>query len=155
MVYNYGGGGNVAKYEEWLTDDGLLLIAAWARNGLTNQQIADNIGIAECTLYDWKSKHPQISEALKITKELADIEVENALYKRAVGYDYTETTVVDGPKGRTETVTQKRMAPDVTAQIFWLKNRKPFEWRDRKNEIEADESGETGVIALGEVKGDV
>ena len=134
----------MAKYEEWLTEDGLLLIAAWARNGLTLEQIAGNMGIARQTLNEWRKAHDSISNALKLTRELADIEVENALYKRAVGYDYEEETVEDGPKGTKVTHTKKRMAPDVTAQIFWLKNRKPFEWRDRKNEIEADESGETG-----------
>ena len=141
----------MAKYEEWLTEDGLLLIAAWARNGLTLEQIANNCGVADSTFREWKSRYPAIAAALKISKELADIEVENALYKRATGYDYTETAIVDGPKGRTETVTHKRMAPDVTAQIFWLKNRKPYEWRDRKNEIEADDSAETGVVALADV----
>ena len=142
----------MAKYEEWLTEDGLLLIAAWARNGLTLEQIAGNMGITRETLRQWRKDHAAISAALKITKELADIEVENALYKRAVGYDYEEETVEDGPKGVKVTHTKKRMAPDVTAQIFWLKNRKPFEWRDRKNEIEADDSGETGVVALTPVK---
>ena len=144
----------MAKYDEWLTDDGLLLIAAWARNGLTMDQIAENMGIVKSTLYKWKGEHSELSNALKVTRELADIEVENALYKRALGYSYTETTTTDGPKGRTETVVEKRMAPDVTAQIFWLKNRKPYEWRDRKNEIEADESGETGVVAIAPVKED-
>lgn len=142
----------MAKYEEWLTDDGLLLIAAWARDGLTLEQMANNCGVADSTFREWKGRFPALAAALKVTRELADIEVENALYKRAVGYDYTETTVVDGPKGRTETITHKRMAPDVVAQIFWLKNRKPAVWRDRKNEAEADESGETGVVALAEVK---
>ena len=138
----------MAKYEEWLTEDGLLLIAAWARNGLTLEQIAGNMGIARETLRQWRKDHAAISAALKITKELADIEVENALYKRALGYKYIETTTETGDKGTKVTVVEKRMAPDVTAQIFWLKNRKPFEWRDRKNEVEADESGETGVALM-------
>ena len=141
----------MAKYEEWLTEDGLLLIAAWARNGLTLEQIAGNMGIARQTLNEWRKAYDSISNALKLTRELADIEVENALYKRALGYKYIETTTETGDKGAKVTVVEKRMAPDVTAQIFWLKNRKPFEWRDRKNEIEADESGETGVVALASV----
>ena len=144
----------VAKYEEWLTDDGLLLISAWARDGLTMEQISKNMDISPTTLYDWRNKQSKIADALKRSRELADIEVENALYKRAIGYDYEEETVEDGPKGKKIIHTKKCVAPDVTAQIFWLKNRKPAVWRDRKNEVEADESGETGAIEIAAVKSD-
>jgi len=92
------------KYQEWLTDDGLLLLEAWARNGLTDEQIAHNIGIKRPTLYDWKNKYSDISDALKRGKEVVDIEVENALHKSAVGYEYTERTakVVDRDKALVE-----------------------------------------------------
>ena len=120
------------KYHRWIEPDGLLLISGWARDGLTDDQIAKNMGISIATLYDWKLKFPDISEALKKSKELADREVENALYKRAIGYEYTETkTVISDKDGvKTETVV-KQVAPDVTAQIFWLKNRKRDQWRDK------------------------
>lgn len=74
------------KYQEWLTPDGITRLEAWARDGLTDEQLAAKIGITAATLYDWKNKYPEISEALKRGKEVVDIEVENALLKRALGY---------------------------------------------------------------------
>lgn len=131
-----------SKANEWLTKDGLLKLEAWARNGLTDEQIAKNIGISRKTLYEWKAKYSDISNSLKKGKEVVDIEVENALLKRALGYDYEENTYeakYDKEERRyiqvlTKTVT-KHVQPDTTAQIFWLKNRKPKDWRD-KQEIE-------------------
>ncbi len=97
------------KYEKWLKEDNLLLLEGWARDGLTDEQIAKNIGIGERTLYEWKEKYPQISQSLKKGKEVVDYEVENALLSSAL-------------EGNT------------TAQIFWLKNRRPDKWRDKQKE---------------------
>ena len=80
------------KYEYWLTLDGLLLLESWARDGLTDEQIAHNMGISKATLYNYKRDHLDILEALKKGKEVVDIQVENALLKRALGYSYTEIT---------------------------------------------------------------
>ena len=80
------------KYAKWLQSDNLLRLQAWARDGLSDEQMAHNIGITTTTLYDWKKKYPAFSEALARGKEVVDIEVENALLKRAKGYDYIETT---------------------------------------------------------------
>lgn len=118
------------KYQEWLEPDGLLKLEAWARDGLTDEQIANNIGIKRTTLYDWLNKYSDISDALKRGKEVVDIQVENALLKRALGYSYDEVTYEYGEE--TKRVT-KEVQPDTTAQIFWLKNRKPDVWRDRKD----------------------
>lgn len=132
------------KYEYWLSPDGLLKLEAWARDGITDEQISSNAGITAKTLYEWKNKYSEIREALKRGKEVVDIQVENALFKRALGYKYDEITkeLMENPKtGKTElTITKvvtKEVQPDTTAQIFWLKNRKPQEWRDKKD-IEAD-----------------
>lgn len=81
------------KYQRWLEPDGLLLLEGWARDGLTDEQLAEKMGINPATLYDWKNKHPEISEALKKGKEIVDIQVENALLKRALGYEYMEERV--------------------------------------------------------------
>jgi len=129
----------MAKYDEWLTPDGLLQLEAWARDGLTYEQIASNCGIALSTLKDWRKRFSAISTALKKGKAVVDIMVENALYKRAMGYTYEEKTYErkqineEGDMGMVlaKTVT-KEVLPDVTAQIFWLKNRKPAEWRDKQ-----------------------
>ncbi len=127
------------KYKYWLTAEGLLQLEGWARNGLTDEQIAQNMGIGTRTLYEWKQKYPQISQSLKINKEIVDIQVENALLKRALGYSFTETTKerkLNDATGKYEMVTTKEVVkevtPDTTAQIFWLKNRKPEEWRDKR-----------------------
>lgn len=128
------------KYEEWLQPEGLLKIEGWARDGLTDEQIAANIGISKQTFYDWKKKYADFSDSLKRGKEVVDRQVENALLKRALGYTYKETTTelcVDKETGYSEMkvtkVVEKEVQPDTTAQIFWLKNRKPEEWRDKQN----------------------
>lgn len=121
------------KYEHWLTEEGLLQIGAWARNGLTDEQIAANMGICRDTLSEWKKKFPDISDTLKKGKEVVDIQVENALLKRALGYSYNEVTVEEGPDGIKRKTTTKMVVPDTTAQIFWLKNRKPDVWRDKRD----------------------
>ena len=128
------------KYEQWLTEEGLLQLEAWARNGLTDEQIAANIGISRSTLNEWKNRFSYISDTLKRGKEIVDIQVENALLKRALGYTYKETTREAQFNPQTEqyemVVTKevtKEVIPDTTAQIFWLKNRKPEEWRDKKD----------------------
>jgi hypothetical protein len=127
------------RYQEWLTPDGLTLLEAWARDGLTDEQISHNMGIRRSTLAEWKNKFPDISDALKKSKAVADIQVENSLYKRAVGYEYTEEkieveTTADGMVINRKVVqTVKQVVPDTTAQIFWLKNRKPDKWRDKQD----------------------
>lgn len=124
----------MAKYQEWIETDGLLKIEGWARDGLTNEQIAKKIGVSTETLYTWKNKYSEISDALKKGKEVIDRQVENALLKRALGYEYTETKIEEEFGEITKkTVTVKQVAPDVTAQIFWLKNRKREEWRDKQH----------------------
>lgn len=118
------------KYQEWIEPEGLLKLEGWARDGLTDEQISSNMGITTSTLYVWKNKYSEISEALKRGKEVIDRQVENALLKRALGYKYYEVTIEDGVE--TKRVT-KEVVPDTTAQIFWLKNRKPDVWRDKKD----------------------
>ena len=82
------------KFEYWLTKDGLTLLRGWARQGLTDEQLAEKIGINRATLYDWKKKYPNISNALKTSKEIVDIQVENALLKWTPGYDFQEKRAV-------------------------------------------------------------
>ena len=126
------------KYHEWLSDEGLIKIEGWAMDGLSDEQIAHNIGIVPSTLYEWKKKYSEISEALRKGKEIIDRQVENALLKRALGYEYEEVKMVvekdekGNEKKRQEKVI-KKVIPDTTAQIFWLKNRKPEQWRDRRD----------------------
>jgi transposase-like protein len=125
------------KYRDWLTEDGLARIEQWAREGMTDEKIARKMGINPATLYKWQNSYGEISEALKKGKAPVDIQVENALLKRALGYDYEEvmTEVVempDGSKRRHIKKTTKQVVPDVTAQIYWLNNRRPDRWRAKQ-----------------------
>lgn len=128
------------RYERWRTKEGLLLIEGWARDGLTDEQIARNMGISRKTLYVWCEKYGDICNTLKKGKDVADREVESALYRRAIGYRMKKQTRelrLNRKTGKREMVvtkeTEEEVAPDVTAAIFWLKNRKPEEWRDKRD----------------------
>lgn len=117
----------MSKINEWLEKDKLILLEGWARDGLTEEQIAHNMGIGRTTLYEWKQKEPNIANSLKKGREVVDFEVENALLKNA-------------------------LSGNVTAQIFWLKNRKQKEWREK---IEySNDNGELTKLdeLLGEIK---
>lgn len=127
-----------SKVDKWLTDEGLTLLECWARDGLTDEQIASNMNIHVSTLYSYQNKYSEISESLKKGKEVVDYEVENALLKRAMGYEYVETTRETKWNPSTEQFelveskkVTKHVIPDTTAQIYWLKNRKPKQWRDK------------------------
>lgn len=132
--------GRTPKYEQWLEPDNLIKLEGWARNGLTDEQIANNIGINRTTLYAWKAKYTDFSNALKRGKEVIDIMVENALLKSAMGYSYDEVTQIGMEDKETGEkilvpvkVVTKHVQPNSTSLIFWLKNRKPEAWRDTKN----------------------
>lgn len=146
------------KYREWLQEENLTLLKGWARDGLTNEQIAHNIGINPDTLYEWIKKYPEISDSLKQSKEVADRAVENALYKSALGAiceEITEERIWNKEKSRFEMVVTKKitkkMPPNSTSIIYWLKNRKPDIWRDRQ-EITNTEALEKLDSILGELK---
>ena len=130
----------ISIYEQWEKDgelkDKLILIQGMARDGLTQQQIANNLGISIDTLIENKKKYSEFNNALKKGKEVVDFEVENALLKRALGYEYEEETYENGILTKK---VKKQVPPDTTAQIFWLKNRKPNNWKDR---VETDEDRE-------------
>lgn len=128
--------GRRGKYHDWLTDEGLVRLEGWAKDGLTDEQIAHNIGISRSTLAVWKNTHSDISDALKKGKEVVDREVENALHKGALGYFVEEIETFidvapDGTKKQRVKKNKKWIPGNATSQIFWLKNRKPDEWRDK------------------------
>jgi hypothetical protein len=119
------------KYETHVKPK-LLLIEAWCRDGLTDEQIYKNLDISHESFYKYKKEHVEFTDTLKRGKEVIDVMVENALLKSALGYEYEEEAMTrDGPER-----LRKVAHPNTTALIFWLKNRKPKEWRD-KHEIES------------------
>ena len=149
--------GRKSLADEWLTKDGLLSIQDWARRGLDDKQIAKNIGISTTTFYDWRNKHPSFAEALKSGKRPVDVEVENMLLKRAMGYEYEEVTTelieqADGTKRKHIKKTLKQVLPDTTAQIFWLKNRRPDLWRDKPVVPKKVEEADDGFLKALEEK---
>ena len=110
----------MAKIDEWLEQDKLILLEGWARDGLTYEQIAHNMGIDTSTLWDWRKDNATISNAIKKGREVVDYEVENALLKSAL-------------EGNT------------TAQIFWLKNRRKEQWREK---VEIEKGGAIQKISI-------
>lgn len=138
------------------SEDNLIRIAAWARNGLTEEQIAKNLGISYGTFRRAKNDPEvgqQICAALIATKDVVDFQVENQLFKRAIGYEYEEVKEEYEMGILTKrTVTKKMVPPDVSAQIFWLKNRKSTEWRDRR-EVDNTVALEKLDEVLGQIKG--
>lgn len=152
-IYEKRGGGMAKpKYEKWLEPENLTLLEGWARDGLTDEQIAKNMGIATSTLYEYKKKVKGISEALKKNKEIADYEVENALYKKCIGYWVKEDRAFkckevfyDDEGRRCEKEELKTVQvdvyvqPDTTAQLAWLNNRRRDRWRRNAGKEVLDE----------------
>ena len=124
------------KLDIWLTERGLARIEAWRRNGCTVDETAANMGVHRDTLFRWKRENPEIAKALERGASDFDDEVEDALMRAAIGYDYEED-VLD-KDGFVHTVTKHQPA-NVTAMIFWLKNRRPGTWRE-KREVDVNAS---------------
>ena len=155
------------KFEAWRTEEALARLRGWARDGLTDEEIAGKVGVSRSTLSRWKEKYPEIAEALRVGKDAADRVVEDALYHRATGYvqqvkklykvrrvEYDETTgrkvreheeLVDG-------IEEVFVPPDTKAQIFWLANRKRADWAQSPKPEEAEDESLTGVIEVTEVR---
>lgn len=136
-----------AKYKEWLTDDSLVRIESWASDGLTNEQIAENMGITRQTLGDWCNKYTSILGALKKGREPVVRHIENALIKSAKGFEYEETTIEqwtdDDGRKRQKIAKHKRYSPpNSSAAMFLLKNYKPEKYRNynelTRRQIEAE-----------------
>lgn len=134
-------------YKDWLSKDQLLRIESWASDGLLNKDIAINCGVTPGTFNNWTSKHDEISEALKRGRAPVVREIENALIKKARGFEYTEEDIyidIDTRGNKQQKVVRhKRYSPpDTSAAIFLLKNYKPNKYRNyndlTKQQIEAE-----------------
>ena len=121
-------------------DDFPARAEAYAKQGLIDKEIAQKLGVSEKTYYDYQNKYPQFLQALKRGKEPIDQEVEQCLLKRARGFEYEETHIeykeLPGPGVTAKPTSVKKIKKliigDVTAQIFWLKNRMPERWKDKQ-----------------------
>ena len=119
-----------------------------ARIGETDKKIAEELGITESTLNLWKQKHKEFSESLKAGKDTPDDLVEAALLKKALGYEEEDTKIFQYEGEPVYAPYTKKFAPDTTAAIFWLKNRRPLKWRD-KQEVDLGLPKDSGVVILG------
>lgn len=127
------GKGRPTSYSKKKADKALFLFSL----GATEQEVADVLDISNKTLYNWYEKHPDFLHAKKENKSAIDEKVVNTLFQRATGAIKIKETTIN-PDGST-TVKEKEIAPDTTAMIFWLKNRRPQDWRDKQ---EIEHSGE-------------
>ncbi|HCV2245030.1 helix-turn-helix domain-containing protein [Staphylococcus aureus] len=118
----------IELYEKLDIVNKLGLVEGWKRDGLTDEQIARNLGVSKHTLIKWKKNIPDCLDAIKKGKEVSDYELENALHKRAVGYYYEEETVTN--KGEVVKIKKYEHA-NPTSLIFALKNRLPHKYRDK------------------------
>lgn len=135
--------GGQTKFNERLIETMMLL----AKEGKTDEQIAETIGIATSTLYLWKSKYKGLSEALRQAKDVADDLVEVALFQRAIGYRHGAVKFFyDKESGcvHSEPYTEV-YPPDTAAATMWLKNRRPEEWKEKQ------EHAHTGTVTLAEI----
>lgn len=131
-------------YKDWQTPEKLKKLKWWASEGLSDEQIAENIGISRQTLYTWKNKYSDIDDSIKKGREMATEQVENALFKKSTGYyvdvvepiKVKETTFKEGKKVKevekiVNAVKQIYIPPETGAQVFWLKNRAKEDWKDK------------------------
>lgn len=125
------------KYKEWLEPDGLLLLKGWARQGLTDEEIAQNMGIVPSTLYIWLKEHKEISKAIKEGRKPVIIEVEDTFIEKKLKGYYVEEEVEeitqhpDGGQTKHKRKTKRYIPPDTTAMIFYLKCRLANIYNDR------------------------
>jgi hypothetical protein len=138
-----GKGGRPSKYREDFAEQARKLCML----GATDAEIADFFGVAESTVNNWKQQHPDFLESLKSGKSFADANVAHSLYRRATGWEHDAVKIVaDAKTGDSLLVPYVEHYPgDTTAQIFWLKNRRPDLWRDKQN---IEHSGELPVLVV-------
>lgn len=147
---------NTSKVDFWLTEDGLTLVKAWTRDGITIEEICKKIGIQRNTYYRWVEQYKEFADAVNTSRELVDYKVENALLKAALGYKTKEIKVTLGKKlfnGETvemlKETTTREVAPNVTACLAWLNNRKHDQWkRNRDKVMELDEEDNNISITI-------
>lgn len=148
-----------SKVDYWLTDDGIELIKSWSRNTFSKSEIADRMGVNLNTLLKWQKQYVEINDAINVTRELVDFQVENAVLKAALGYKTKEIKVTIGKKvvngemvEMLKETTVKEVPPNIKAAMFWLNNRKFDDWklnRDKVVEVDPDDSQVTITIQRG------
>lgn len=133
--------GRPTKYDPALNES----VEKFCKLGATDKELADFLNVNEDTVHEWKKVHPEFSESIKKGKEIADANVADRLYQRAIGFEHDDVELkvvaIGNNQGSEvqEIKVRKIYPPDTTAGIFWLKNRKPKQWREKQ---EVEHSGE-------------
>lgn len=136
--------GRPAKYKEECDEQARKLCLL----GATDKELADFFNVCEATINNWKIKHSSFLESIKKGKEIADATVAEKLFHRATGYSHEEVKLAQSEGAFTdEKVVTKHYAPDATAAIFWLKNRQPDKWRDKRD---VEHSGNVNINDMSE-----
>lgn len=124
----------MARTKWSLVKSRLKMVEGWSKNGLTESQICKNLGVNRTTLNDFKDRYPELLEAINRGREMAVAEIENALFKRALGYDFEETKessrVIDGKTIKCNEKIKNHLPPDVAACFILLKNKDHSNWCD-------------------------
>jgi hypothetical protein len=137
--------GQKKRKKFWLSEEGLILITGWRRNGVSIKEIAtSHIGVSMTAFWGWYRESDELKKACATGKDIADRSVEDALYRRALGYDYNEYVyeLIEGELRLTKKFT-KHCPPDVKAILSWLYNRVPNVWRSIQEPLEATQYTET------------
>lgn len=125
--------------------------------GATDVELADFFKVSINTIWNWRSRHPEFLDALKLGKQAADQRVSTSLYQKAMGYTFESEKIFQYEGKVVRAKTREHVPPDTTACIFWLKNRQPEEWRDKTEHVVRHENGltddELSDIAAGRGKG--
>lgn len=139
--------GRKPKWEYWLTEEGLMLIGSWARDGFTEEEIATNMGIGRSTLNEWKNKFIDISNTIKKNKQVSDYLVEGSVFRSVMGFTKTydnEKVTKDGYVVKyKETVY---IPPNPLLSMFWLKNRLPDKWREKVEVIPSNAEKRVTIV---------
>lgn len=130
-------GGRPTKFKDEYIEQARKLCAL----GATDSDLADFFGVSDNTIDNWKHRHPEFLGAIKNAKEHADDRVERSLYQRAVGYKYDAIKIFQYEGSEVVVPYRENVVPDVTAAIFWLKNRRREQWRDRSDLALSDPDG--------------
>lgn len=143
--------GRKGLYNDWISQDGLMILKGWARDGLTDGEIAKNIGVTQYTLIEWKKKFPQIADTIKEGRRPIIVEVEDSFFEKKLKGYFVEEEIVEVTKHPNGEKTEHRkkmkrwIPPDTTALIFYLKCRKPQQYND-KLAISADNEATNGKL---------
>lgn len=131
-----------SRYKAEFADQAVKL----CRLGATDKELAEFFGVTEKTINNWKAAHPPFLQSLKAGKQLADADVADRLFQRAIGYSHPDVHISNYQGVVTITPITKHYPPDPTSMIFWLKNRRPDLWRDKPEPV--DEEGNVTPVKV-------